>query len=657
MLDEFAALFSPGASGQTSDPDAQIRKTKCDMLRKLVSCLVSFTPLAFFPAFSAEDGGSGAVVRATVDAARVEGRVDVGIYGHFLEHIYHSVQGGLWGQMVLNGSLEVYNKELGLRYWELSGGAGVIAEQPLNGRECVRMRQDGSGEAGLRQRRVTGARKGANTAIMAFEAGMRYKGSLHLRGTGSVEVAILGEGDKPLGSATFTDPGGEWRKFEFEFTAAETVPEGGFRILLKGPGQVDVDLVQMFSQAALDLGGLRPDLHAAVAALKPATMRWPGGCFASRYDWKNGLGPREERKPNGSRLWADQDYGEFGINEFLGLCRRLQCEPILVVNFQLGLGSALDLLEYCLGGADTKWGAERIRNGIADPVPLRWLELDNETWGMGVPAYAVKVKEYSAAIRARYPGIKLVACGSNSYKQEWNRDLIAACAENFDVISVHHYTTSAGDYHLTDAAKYEAFLVELGKIIKGSSNPGMTIYVSEWNPTMVHSWKCGLYTGALLNAFERQGDMVRMSCPALFLRRTWAPRWDNALINHDQRSWFPAQNYVVMKMYREHHAPLRLHVDGGEGLNLVAAKTDDGKTIQVKLVQPLKEARAVEIVLAGGFQPRRASVRMVSAPDLNAHNTIEQPDRVRESAGEAMIEGPVVRVVLPPYSVAVVTIQ
>ncbi len=337
----------------------------------------------------------GASSRVTVDVSRIEGPVDLGIYGHFLEHIYNSVQGGLWGQMVLNGSLEVFDQQLKLKFWELLGPAEIISEQPLNGRECVRLRQDGEEEAILLQRHLANPRRGENPTIMQFEASERYLGSLYLRGTGTVEVAILGTDDQVLGSTTFQDPGAEWKKYEFELNPAEPAPEGAFRIRLKGPGQVDVDLVQMFSQASLELGGLRPDLYSAVAALRPSMIRWPGGIFASRYDWKNGLGPREQRKPNASRIWADQDYGEFGINEFIRLCQRLDTEPILVANFSLGLQNTLDLLEYCMGGPDTKWGAERIKNGIAEPVPIRWLELDNETWGMGVPKYAEMVERTS----------------------------------------------------------------------------------------------------------------------------------------------------------------------------------------------------------------------------------------------------------------------
>ena len=581
-----------------------------------------------------------------LDPDKITGKIEVGIYGQFLEHIYNSVQGGLWGQMILNGSLEVYDAKTPLKYWELIGQPVVLTDNPMNGASCVRLEQSCAGEVGLRQ------------SPLRFDAGMRYQGSLYLRGSGTVEVAILGDGGQALGSKTFNNPGDTWKKQDFEFTSARAATTGEFRIVLKGVGKMDVDLVQLFSQAALELGGLRPDLYEAVKGLQPASLRWPGGCFASRYDWKNGLGPREQRKPNGSRMWRDQDYGEFGINEFAALCRRLDTEPVLVVNFGLRLQNALDLLEYALGDKDTRWGAERIKNGIDKPLPLRRIELDNETWGMGVPAYAAKVKEYSSAIRAKYPQLRLIACGSNNYKQEWNRELIAACAKDFDFISVHHYSSSAGNYQVEDAAKYEAFLQELIGIIQQSENPNLKIYVSEWNPNFAHNWRCGLYTAALLNAFERHGDYVEMACPALFLRRTWhGSTWNNALINHDQQGWFPAQNYVVEKMYREHYGPQKIAVEGGAGMNFLASRSADGKKVFFKAVNPDASPRQVELELTEKFHPSKAVLRQVVAPQFDTHNTMENRDTVRQSDGQVTLHGQKVLFTMPPLSVVALTIE
>src|SRR4029079_19130754 len=98
-------------------------------------------------------------------------------------------------------------------------------------------------------------------------------------------------------------------------------------------------------------------------------------------------------------------------------------------------------------------------------------------------------------------------------------------------------------------------------------------------------WRVGLYAGGILNAFERHRDLIVMTCPALVMRRTWATAWNNALINFDQKSWLAAGNYVVMKLFRESYAPKLLAIDGPEKpLNMTAARSEDGRTVYLKIV-------------------------------------------------------------------------
>jgi alpha-N-arabinofuranosidase len=150
---------------------------------------------------------------------------------------------------------------------------------------------------------------------------------------------------------------------------------------------------------------------------------------------------------------------------------------------------------------------------------------------------------------------------------------------------------------------------------------------------------------------------VAMATPALWLRHVTAPSWDNALINFDQRSWFPAPNYVVMKLYRDHFAPDLLQIAGNPGaLNATATRTADGQRIYVKLVNPSNQEVSVEIALRGDFPLLAASMQVVAPDSLAARNTLEQPTAVQ--AVEAKVEraGMTARVRLPRWSVAVVTL-
>jgi alpha-N-arabinofuranosidase len=161
-----------------------------------------------------------------------------------------------------------------------------------------------------------------------------------------------------------------------------------------------------------------------------------------------------------------------------------------------------------------------------------------------------------------------------------------------------------------------------------------------------------------LNAFERQADLVEISCPALFLRRDTARSWDNALINFNQERVFPAPNAMVMSIWRDHFEPNLLKLEGGEGtvLSAVATEADDKRTVVLKLVNPGKTAMVVTATLDGAFVPGSAAVQMVAPGSESARNTMQDPGAIRVMEGTAAVEGQRVRVELPALSVAAVRV-
>ena len=221
------------------------------------------------------------------------------------------------------------------------------------------------------------------------------------------------------------------------------------------------------------------------------------------------------------------------------------------------LQDVLDWIEYCNGPADSKWGKVRAANGHPEPYGVKYWEIDNETWHMGANAYSDAVCKIAPLMRKADPSIKLAACGSAGYGKDgnglpWNQVVIERCAGLVEYLSIHHYENP--DQFADGPRRYEEFFRWTADLIKRSKNPNLKIYVSEWNAQST-DWRTGLYAGGLLNAFERCGDSLEIGGPALFLRHVSASAWDNAFVNFDQRSWFPAPNYVVMKLWRR---PLRV---------------------------------------------------------------------------------------------------
>jgi len=619
----------------------------------------------------------------TVHTDQTTKTVSTGIYGQFLEHIFNSVHGGLWGDQILNGTLELRPARgrrgegparagaptaATPRNWEFVGDANEVSvdrDNPFNAEVSMRLAAKAGGDSatgpGIRQRNI------------ALKQGEKYTLSLHARGSGSV-VASFYDGNTPAFSKTFTDLAARWQEFTVEFTASSTVDAASLLISSPPSGAVNVDQISLFSASAMATGGYRPDLFKAVADLQPASIRWPGGSFANRYIWQNGVGPREKRLPHPIDQWGDRDTYQFGTDEFIRFCEMVKAEPILVLNTSRGVDDALNWLEYCMGDETTEYGKQRAANGHPAPYQLRTLEIDNEPWlMMDYSKYLDIVKRFCPAIRAKYPDLKLSVAGSYGYdtgpgegnqeaNRNWDPRIIEEAGKLFDILSPHYYN---GIYFTADFVedpyKYEEFLKGRGEIIRKSENPSIKIYVSEWNLTnnrWGNDWRVGLYAGGILNAFERQADIVTMSCPALFLRKQGVTRdWDNALINFDQTTWFAAGNYVVMKLWRDSFAPHLLAVDGPDHpLNFVAARSADKQTVFLKAVNPTGAAVEAVIRIEGDLIPKAATMQLVAPGGETVKNSLDEPENIKVVSAVATIEDRTVKFTMPPLSVGVVRV-
>jgi alpha-L-arabinofuranosidase len=618
----------------------------------------------------------------TVHTDQTTKTISNGIYGQFLEHIFNSVHGGLWGDQILNGTLELRpafpgghnfqhrdtSSAMKPRNWEFIGDSSNVSidrDNPLNAEVSVRMTAkvgaDSTTRLGIQQRNI------------ALKQGETYTLSLYAHGNGNV-VATFHEGDTTIFTKTFTGLTAEWQKFMVEFPALRTVDAASLMISPSASGSINVDQISLFSASALATGGYRPDLFKAIADLHPASIRWPGGGFANLYIWKNGIGPREKRLPHPIQQWGDRDTYQFGTDEFIQFCEKVHAEPILVLNTSHGVENALNWLEYCMGDETTGYGKMRALNGHPVPYQLKTIEIDNEPWlMMDYSKYLDIVNRFCPAIRAKYPNLKLSVAGSYGYdtgpgegnqeaNRNWDPRIIEEAGKLFDILSPHYYNgiCFTADY-VEDPYKYEQFLKDRGEIIRKSVNPNIRIYVSEWNLTNQNwgnDWRVGLYAGGILNAFERQGDMVTMSCPALFMRKQGVTdQWDNALINFDQKTWFPGGNYIVMKLWRDAFAPNLLTVDGPDRpLNFVATRSDDKQTVFLKAVNPTTATVETVVRFDGDLAPKTATMQLIVPGGETVKNTLEHPDNIKVVPAVVAIENRTVKFTMPPLSVCVVRV-
>ena len=560
------------------------------------------------------------------------------------------------GKTLYEGLPSLGEDKFGAKHWSIvgSGKAGIESDDPLNSNFCVQI-DAAAGETGLSQGRFN---------IRKDEV---YAGSLWARGRASgLTVRLVNGGDSIIAQQKLAAPGSDWQELKFELRPKVSDANATFQVIVPAGGNVRLDQVSMMPQSWQQAGGFRPDLLKAVAEIRVPIIRWPGGCFASPYRWKDGIGPQSRRRVTPRELWDDLDINSLGTDEFIALCRKVGAEPLIVVNIGTPqwnddadtydfLQDALDWIEYCNGPATSKWGKVRAANGHPEPYNVKYWEIDNETWGMGVDDYIAAVKRFAPAMRKADPSIELAACGSGGFDLTWNRRMIEGCGELFDYLSIHHYENP--DRFADGPYNYERFIRQTGEIIAKSNNPKMKIYCSEWNAQST-DWRTGLYAGGMLNGFERCGDIYEIGGPALFLRHVSATAWDNAFINFDQCSWFPAPNYVVMQLWRDHYAPSRIAITPeSKTLNTVATKSQNGKTLYVKTVNPGESAVALSLKLAEGFSPVAATMQVVAPGSLAARNTLVRPQAVRAEPGDVRIENNTMRLTLPPLSAAVIAIE
>lgn len=536
-------------------------------------------------------------------------------------------------------------------------------EWPGAGAHARIVKLDGSPNTGVAAQ-VTladGVLRGISQRRVNAVKGRSYPGSIWASATGRVaqfRVSLLDREGKSLAQQKLAVPGQSLAEMTFDLRPSRSETEAVLVVEASGQGLLNVDMVTMTRDDYV-ASGCRTDLLEAVKALKPPIIRWPGGCFASIYRWKRGVGPQHGRKPFHNYVWGEWDSCGFGIDEYMRMCRIVGAEPMMVVNLgswddpskeEEYIREALDWIEYCNGDADTPMGALRAANGHPEPYNVTHWEMDNETWGLGVERYGKLVARVAARIRARWSGLKIHAC---TFFEKEDPKLLELCAAHIDYISYHFYEDP--NRYATAPASFENLWKRYARMIAASPNPKVRISVTEWNAQST-DWRTGLFAGGYLNVMERSSDVVRIATPALFLRRVDATAWDNAFINHDHLSWFPAPNYVVMKLYRDHFQPLRVSSDGGDGLNVVATRSPDGKRVVVKVVNASDQAIAGEIAVSAPFTARKATAYRVAAR-LDDRNTMAEPRRVAPAALPVSLKSNRIELDFPPLSVTVIEMQ
>jgi alpha-N-arabinofuranosidase len=628
---------------------------------------------------AAPAAGQARVAVLLVDTDRAMAAIDERIYGHFLEHINHSVEDGLFAEQIQGCGFE---GEDFATYWKPFSDRGSVETADVefkNGKKSVRLHVAG-GRAGIRQGRIY------------VDAGHNYDGSLWVKreeGSPQLTLRVVSSKGDPIATAPLALTGSDWQEVRYAFTSPVRDTQASVEIAAAGSGTLLLDFVSMMRADVRRDGMLRPDLVQALRDLAPPFIRWPGGSFASTYKWKDGIGPLVARRYHPNVIWGGySDYYGFGTEEFLGLCWKLHAEPLIVLaapgTAAEQVQYAMDWVHYLNDPPTTEWGRLRAANGHAEPYGVQYFQIDNEPMNNGFTAekYAEIVNVYGSRLRALAPQARIVACGQKrSNDMVWSQTVIDLAGQNFDILGCHNYEYEPANFE-TGLRRIRDYLSKLSDYIRASAHPRIKIGVLEWNLARTYDWRAGLHAAGSLMLYEELSPNLAMSCPALLMRNTTDdPTW-TSFIYHDHVSWFPGSSYPVEKLFREHYAERYLASTSGtfddipnrenffqeiatmkpEGwvpgtVDAIATGSADGGRIVIKAVNYEGRRNTLFVRLQGASVPKKA---VATLHTLNAGLTdsasLEHPDAIAV-VSRTLTYAKDLSVELDPYTVAVVEIR
>ena len=508
-----------------------------------------------------------AQLTVTVDSSRPGAQVSPRLYGIFFEEINHAGDGGLYAELVQNRSFE--DDEERPVHWAPLGGAqaSLTTEGMLNERQAHALHLAiTSGGQGVRNDGYWGMNFRQQTTY-TFSAWVKSETSYK----GDMTITLTGADGRDLGQTTvpLKLKGGQWTQIKDVAVKAEASdPEGQLSLTFGQPGSFTLDVVSLFPPTYKGRpNGCRIDLAELLEALHPKFVRFPGGCYVegqttprnklhNRFEWKNTIGPIEQRPGHLSVNWGYNITDGFGYHEMLQLTEDLGAEPLFVVNVGLGHGwlqpydqleeyiqEALDALEYANGDATTtKWGALRAQNGHPEPFGLRLLEVGNENANFYFDSnrdqsehYFERYIQFYRAIKEKYPEVEVIG-----NVESWGTDEPSWRSQHpVDILDEHYYRSPS--WFEKNFNKYDSY-----------SRQGPKIYIGEYAVTQGYGVN-GHLTAALgeaiyMQGLERNSDLVIMGSYAPIFVNEHNPAWRPDMIRFNASQSFGTPSYQVQKI-------------------------------------------------------------------------------------------------------------
>lgn len=431
--------------------------------------------------------------------------------------------------------------------------------------------------------------------------------------------------------------------------------------------------------------GMRNDVLEALRQISLPVLRWPGGCFADEYHWKDGIGPKENRKKMVNTNWGGVvEDNSFGTHEFMDLCELLGCEPYIALNMGSGtVQEAAEWVEYMTFDGISPMAELRAKNGHREPWKLKYIGIGNESWGCGgsmSPEYYADVYKRYQCFCKEYSGNKLykIACGPNADDYQWTRKLLERVNKwHTRGISLHYYTLPSGDWEhkgsATEFSEEEYYqtirqTLRMEEIIRRhldvmdvcDPEHDIDLIVDEWgtwydvepgtNPGFLYqqnTMRDAVVAAINLNLFNQHSDRIAMANIAQVVNVL------QAMILTEGSKMVKTPTYEVFDQFKGHQGGMLLESAMQEGTagtgeiqipmmsHSVSMKRENGedgeekdgrKQITITLSNAsLAEEAQIELRLPSEYTFDGTADISVLEGEVHAHNTWEEPERVKQN--------------------------
>ncbi|MEP7143742.1 MAG: alpha-L-arabinofuranosidase C-terminal domain-containing protein [Ferruginibacter sp.] len=543
----------------------------------------------------------------SIDAAKTGARIAPTLHGIFFEEISHAGEGGIYAELIQNRGFEENRLPAGTSLvdgfivpertphfsmpnngvsdwkmewpvksqwpaWSMNATGKSVVNLSLTKADPLNSATPQSLQIDIQQADPNGKADVANEGFWGINAisGDEYYFNFYARSDerymGNITVSLQSSNGNVLATYKFEKTNSKiWKKYSCTLKPVKTDPKAKFVLSFDNTGTVWIDFVSLFPAKTFKdrPNGLRNDLAQYIADLKPAFIRWPGGCFVeginiqSAPDWRNTIGPVEKR-PGTYSPWGYWTSDGFGYDEYLQFCEDIHSSALYVFNagvscdFRSGtfikdedlrpyIQNALDAIEYAIGPADSKWGKIRVTNGHPKPYPLKYVEVGNEQQG---PRYASRYNRFYTAIKDKFPGIQIMASMGIGDVNKYTLDSM----RRVDYADEHAYKSafwSMNNYDHFDKYKRGNYEMYVGEY---ATNNGVG------SGNMIAALSDAVY----IFGMERNSDLIKMSSYAPLLVNTNDVDWPVNLINFDASKSFARISYYAIKMLNDNRADVNL---------------------------------------------------------------------------------------------------